>query len=123
MPRKTLYIVSGIAEIFFALNLIFMPVTFWELHGVEVGLLGIWIGRIMTSMMIANLLLRWRFRNEPRESFAARIFSQGQVIAWGLVSLFTTLTAFAAGLNAMIWGTVAIGIAFVILFALDGFKN
>ena len=123
MPRKTLYIFSGVMVLFFALGLLIMPETFWGMHGGKIGALGVWVSRLMTAVMLANVYVFWMLRNEPAESFGAKIFSQGQVIAWGLTAVFATLAYFNVGLNWMIWPTVGLGVLFTVLFALDGFKS
>jgi hypothetical protein len=123
MPRKTLYIFSGLMVLVFALSLIFITETFWNMHGGQIGPLGIWVSRLMTAVMLANVYLFWVLRDEPASSKGAKAFSRGQVIAWGLTAVYAALMAFDVGLNWMIWPTVGLGVLFAILFSLDGFKN
>jgi hypothetical protein len=123
MPRKTLYILSGAAVLFFALGLLIMPETFWGMYGGTIGPLGVWVGRMMTAVMFANVYMFWNLRDAPLESKGAKTFSQGQVIAWGLTAVYVAIGTIVLGLNLMSWSTVALGVAFVVLFAIDGFKK
>ena len=123
MPRKTLYILSAISVLGFATGLIFMPETFWGLFGGQVDSFGIWIGRLMTSNMLANIFLFWTLKDEPSSSKGAKLFSIGQVLAWGVMAIFLVFATVAEGLNFMAWATVGLGAVFAVLFAIDGFKN
>ena len=123
MPRKTLYILSGISVLGFAVGLIFMPETFWGLFGGKVDLFGTWVGRLMTSNMLANIFLFWTLKDEPASSKGAKLFSQGQILAWGVMAIFLIFATISNGLNFMAWATVGLGFIFAILFALDGFKK
>ena len=123
MPRKTLYILSGVAVLFFALGLLLMPETFWGLFGGKIGPLGAWVSRLMTTTMLANVFLFWNLRNEPAESRVAKLFSQSQVIAWGVMAFVVAFEIIDFGLNLMTWSNALLGAAFAILFAIDGFKK
>jgi len=123
MPRKTLYLLSAVCVLGFAVGLIFIPETFWGLFGGSVDPFGVWIGRLMTSNMLANIFLFWTLKDEPTSSKGAKMFSIGQVLAWGVMAIFLIFATLAAGLNFMAWATVGLGAVFAVLFALDGFKN
>ena len=123
MPRKTLYILSAVAILGFALGLLLMSDTFWGLYGVDMSVEGAWVGRMMTSVMLANVYIFWAMRNAPYSSPEAKIFSQGQVIAWGLTALISVLMYFYAGVNSMIFGNTVLGIFFAVFLAIDASKT
>jgi hypothetical protein len=123
MSRRTLYLLSGIAVLGFVVGLLFIPDTFWGLYGATVDSHGIWIGRYMTSIMLANVYLFWSLRDSPATSMEAKHFSRGQVVAWGLVGLFIAIYTIRGGYGAFAWGTVALSAIFAVLFALDGFRS
>jgi hypothetical protein len=123
MPRRTLYLLAGVAVLGFAVSLLLFPNQFWNLHGATVDSNGIWIGRYMTALMVANIYLYWQLKDSTAESKAAKHFSQAQVAAWGLVGIYIAVFTIQGGYNALAWGTVALSAVFAVLLALDGFRS
>ena len=58
-----------------------------------------------------------------RQALRGQNYSEGQVLAWGVMALFLIFATIYNGLNFMAWATVGLGFIFAILFALDGFKK
>lgn len=123
MSRRVLYLLSGALVLLNALGMLFIPATFWGMFGLGVDPQVPAVGRLMTALMLANVYLFWRLKDEPRDSFGARVFSQGQVIAWGLNAVFAALAFFMLDGSPSIWVQVIISVAFAVLAGIDGFRE
>ena len=123
MSRKTLYIVSGIADFMFATSFMFFPVFFWNLFGASVGANGIWIGRFMAAIIYGNVYMLWNLKDAPDSSKEARWFSQRMIWDWLLIGIFITIATVGGLYNVFGWITAGLCAVFTVLYAIDSFKK
>ena len=122
MPRKTLYILHGVAKVFFAVSLLFIPNFFHSLYGNTYSLNGIWLGYYLAVFMLVVTFLAWNYKDLPESSREAKIFSQATTFEWGLIGLGFILYTLQGGYNFLGWITAGLCVIFTVLFAMDGFK-
>ncbi len=122
MSRKTLYSLCVIALLGFAACLLFIPDWFWNLYGSSLTTNSRWAGRFLASVMLVNVYLAWKLRDAPPENARAKLFSQAQVIEWGLVAIFIAIATLTGVFGAFAWGIVALSVLFTVFFAMDGFR-
>ena len=122
MSRKTLYLLCVFALLGFAASLIFIPDWFWNLYGSNVSSNGQWAGRFLAFVILGNVYLAWKLRGAPPDNARAKLFSQAQVIQWGLVAIFIAIATLTGVYGVFAWGTVALSVLFTVLFARDGFR-
>ena len=123
MPRKTLYILHGIAKTFFAVNLLFIPNIFHGLYGNTYDLNGIWLGRYMAVFMLVVTYLAWQFKDLPFSSREAKVYSQATTFEWGLIGIFFVIYTAQGGYNFMGWVTAGLCAIFTVLFVMDVSKT
>jgi hypothetical protein len=121
MSRKTLYSLCVIALLGFAASLLFIPDWFWNLYGSSLATNSRWAGRFLASVILVNVYLAWKLRDAPPENARAKLFSQAQVIEWGLVAIFIAIATLTGVFGAFAWGIVALSVLFTVFFAMDGF--
>ena len=122
MSRKTLYSLCVITLLGFAACLLFIPDWFWNLDGSSLTTNSRWAGRFLASVMLVNVYLAWKLRDAPPENARAKLFSQAQVIEWGLVAIFIAIATLTGVFGAFAWGIVALSVLFTVFFAMDGFR-
>ena len=122
MSRKTLYLLCVIAMLGFAASLLFIPDWFWNLFGSSVTSNGQWAGRFLASVILVNMYLAWKLRGAPPDNARAKLFSQAQVIEWGLVAIFIAIATLTGVFGVFAWGIVALSAMFTVFFAMDGFR-
>jgi hypothetical protein len=106
----------------FAFGFLVVPEWFMGFFGATLGLYAVWISRFLGSVQLANSYFLWQMKDADANSKGAKIFSQGQVAAWGLVAIFVVFAAINGDFNAMAWGQIVLSAIFAVLFALDGFR-
>jgi len=122
MSRRMLYLICSIVLLVFAFGFLVVPVWFMGVYGATLGLHAVWISRFLGSVQLANSYFLWQMKDADSGSKGAKIFSQGQVAAWGLVAVFVVFAAINGDYNAFAWGQVVLSAAFAVLFGLDGFR-
>ena len=122
MSRKTLYLICCIVLIIFAFGFIVIPQQFMSVYGATLGIQAVLIARFLGAVQLGNAYFLWQMKDTTKSSRGGKIFSQAQVLEWGLVAIFVVIATVTGIYNAMAWGQVVLCIAFAILFALDGFR-
>jgi hypothetical protein len=123
MSRKTLYILHGVAKVFFAVALLFMPVFFHGLYGNTYSIHGIRLGRYLAVFMLVVTYLAWNYKDLPESSKEAKVFSQATMFEWGLIGVFFLVHTLQGGYNYLGWVTTGLCVFFTVMFALDGFRR
>ena len=119
---QTMFTVTFIVELIFALGFIIAPVTLFGTFGVEPSPFGISLARMLGSSLLAFCTLLWYARGS--KSTDLQTATVRSLFLYWLVSSVLLVMAQSAGIfNAMGWSTVVLHVGFLIWYGTFAFKK
>jgi hypothetical protein len=118
----TMFTVTFVVELIFALGFLFIPGTLFGTFGVDPSPFGIALSRLFGSALLAFCTLLWYARGS--KSTDLRKATIRSLFLYWLVSTILMLMAQLAGIfNALGWGTVALHAGALIWYGTFAFKK
>jgi hypothetical protein len=119
---KTLFTVTLIVELIFALGFIGAPAMLFSTFGVTPGAISISLARMFGSALLAFVTLLWYTRSSVSPDLH-KATTRSLFLYW-LVSLVILVMAQLAGLfNAMGWSTVILHLVFLVWTGVFAFQK
>lgn len=119
---KTLFTITLIVELIFAIGFIAVPGAMFGTFGVTPNEFGISLARLFGSALLGFVVLLWYGRSSTNSELHRAILVS--MFTYWLVSSVLMILAQLSGLfNVMGWGTVALHIGFLIAYGICIFKK
>lgn len=119
---QTLFLVTFIVELLFALGFIIAPGTLFGTFGVTPDAFGIALARMFGSALLAfcTLVYYARIKDSAELKTAAL---RSMFIYWLVSSVFLVISQLGGLFNAMGWSTIVLHLGFLIWTGVYAFKN
>lgn len=118
MKWKTFLIIHALFLAFNGLGTLFIPQIAWGMWGAKVD--GTFFVRLLGTLMTANAVLSWFFR-EVTDAKARRAIVYQQLLAWGLALILFVVGQFDGTFAPIGWATVVLGGLFTFGWVYFGF--
>ena len=118
----TLFTVTFVVELIFALGFIIAPGTLFSTFGVEPSPFGISLARMFGSALLAFCTLLWYTRGS-KSTDLRKATIRSLFIYWLVSSVFLVIAQLTGIFNAMGWSTVVLHVGFLIWYATFAFKK
>jgi len=118
----TLFTVTLVVELIFALGFMIVPGTLFGTFGVEPSPFGISLARMFGSALLAFCTLLWYARGS-KSTDLRKATVRSLFIYWLVSSAFLILAQLAGIFNVMGWSTVVLHVGFLIWYATYAFQK
>jgi hypothetical protein len=118
----TMFTVTFVVELIFALGFIIAPGTLFGTFGVEPSPFGISLARMFGSALLAFCTLLWYARGS-KSTDLRKATIRSLFIYWLVSSVFLVIAQLAGIFNVMGWSTVVLHVGFLIWYATFAFKK
>ncbi len=119
---KTLFTITLIVELIFALGFLAAPITMFNTFGVTPDAFATSLIRIFGSALLGFVVLLWYGRSSDNRE-VHKIVSVSMFTYWLFSSVFMLLAQLAGLFNAMGWGAALLHIGFAIAYSYSLFKK
>jgi len=118
----TMFAVTFVVELIFALGFLFIPGTLFGLFGVEPSPFGIVLSRLFGSALLAFCTLLWYSRKSKSTDLKTATV-RSLFLYWLASSVFLIMAQLSGIFNAMGWATVVMHVGFLIWYGTFAFKK
>ena len=118
----TMFTVTFVVELIFALGFIIAPGTLFGTFGVESSPFGISLARMFGSALLAFCTLLWYARGS-KSTDLHKATVRSLFLYWLVSSVFLVIAQLAGIFNVMGWSTVVLHVGFLIWYATFAFKK
>ena len=119
---QTLFTVTFVVELIFALGFIIAPGTLFGTFGVEPSPFAISLARMFGSALLAFCTLLWYARNSKSTDLQTATV-RSLFLYWLASTVFLVLAQLAGIFNAMGWATIVMHAGFLIWYGTFAFKR
>ena len=119
---KTLFTITLVVELIFALGFIAVPGVMFGTFGVTLDAYSTALTRVLGSALLGFAVLLWYGRSSSSKDLHKAVY-RSMFIYFLVSSVFLLIAQLAGLLNAMGWGVVGLHVIFAIAFAGYAFKK
>ena len=118
----TMFTITFVVELIFALGFLFVPGTLFGTFGVEPSPFGIALARMFGSALLAFCTLLWYARSSESTDLQ-KAATRSMFLYWLVSSVLLIMSQLAGLFNAMGWGTVVLHLVFLVWYGAFAFKK
>jgi hypothetical protein len=119
---QTLFLVSFIVELIFALGFLAIPGTLLGTFGVKMDPFGLVLARLFGSALLAFCTLLWYAREKEAKDLK-KAAVRSMFVYWLISTVLLVSTQLNGMLNSMGWSTVVLHLVFTIWAGVFAFKE